>query len=203
MTMDHDFAVGQCTISPPGQGLITGYQMIAESDGQLDMASIKVPEYTKDDVYNLGQRTEEQQLAGAMNAQMGPIMLAFAGAQPDHKTLISETPQSHIAIAIRNNGAHGEAKFDNFMEPMAAINEKLSALGSAAATQASPSPDPVAADSPSPAPSPEGSPSAADVAASAMPASSKVSSGTITWDCEVKHLNAGPINDMFKKIIPH
>ncbi len=121
MTLDRDFAVGQCTVSPPGQGLITGYQMLASRDDHLDMASVKVPEYTKDGAYALGQRTEEQQLGGAMQAQMGPIMLSFTGAQPDQKSLLSETPQSHITITINNNGGHGEAKFDNFVEPTAAL----------------------------------------------------------------------------------
>lgn len=212
MTLDRDFAVGQCTVSPPGKGLITGYQMIASGDEHLEMASVKVPDYTKDDTYNLGQRSEEQQLAGAMSAQMGPIMLAFTGAQPDQKTLLSETPQSHITITISNNGAHGEAKFDNFEEPLAAINDKLSALQSGAASGAPPSAAPVAADSSSPAASPSESPSAvaspsaaasADLPASGASSSTKFASGTITWDCEVQHLNAGPVNEMFKKLIPH
>ena len=216
MSLDRDFAVAQCTISPPGQGLITGYQMIANSDERVDMASIKVPEYTKDDTYNLGQRSEEQQLAGAMRAQMGPIMLAFNGAQPDQKTQLAETPQSHITITISNNGAHGEAKFDNFQEPMAALNEKVAAMGasvgaspSAAPTDSS-SPAALASESPSIAASPSAaaplespSPAASDLPASGASPSTKFASGTITWNCEVKHLNAGPVNEMFKKLIPH
>ncbi len=51
-----------------------------------------------------------------------------------------------------------------------------------------PSPAPIAADSTSPAPAKSEAPS--------------VASGTIPWDCEVKHLDAGPINDMFKKLSP-
>ncbi len=172
-TLNHDFTVDQCTVSPPGTGLINGYQAIMKSDPQVETLSIKVPNYTKDDTYRPAQRSREEQLGAMMHARMGPIMLSVAAPNGSPRQLM-ETPASKISIAISQQGLHGEAKFDSFEDPVSAMNQRLQALSRGKS------------------PNMHGATSG-----------DKTASGTITWTCpEVKHLNAGAVNSMFNKLIP-
>lgn len=174
IAMNHDFIVDQCTVSPPGNGLINGYQAIMKSDPQMDTLSVKVANYEKDATFTPARQSREQQIGGMMHAEMGAIMLSVAPKKGSSPRLLMQTPGSNITIAISQQGLHGEAKFDNFEDPMNSMNERMQAL------------------------------SQGKTPGAAVPASGgKMISGTITWTCpEVKHLNAGAVNSMFNKLIP-
>ncbi len=115
--LDRDFVVEQCAVSPPGDGLLAGYQMHAkDGDGTIQLLSVKLADYSKDGTYSPAVKSQAGAVAGAVtNGAMGPL------------TLQLERPNSHVPLSIQQmkssklditiTGTKGDAEFTNLESP--------------------------------------------------------------------------------------
>ncbi len=119
VTLDRDFAVDQCVISPAGDGLLSGYVMGNKEDDALKMVRVTVKNYDKDGTYSPTDKTAEGQVAQAMTTgTMGPLTLMMV--QPDSPVPLAFMlkPNSKLTIAISGDGAKGDAEFSDMWSPI-------------------------------------------------------------------------------------
>ncbi len=119
VTLDRDFAVDQCVISPAGDGLLSGYVMGNKEDDALKMVRVTVKNYDKDGTYSPTDKTAGGQVAQAMtNGTMGPLTLMMV--QPDSPVPLAFMlkPNSKLTIAISGDGAKGDAEFSDMWSPI-------------------------------------------------------------------------------------
>jgi hypothetical protein len=103
LTVDHDFVVDACQISPPGDGLLAGYHMNAkDGDSTIDNLTVVVKKYDKD------MATGSMDFMTLIMAQKGSPMPVG----------IMLKPESKLVATISGNGSKGEIKFTDMESPL-------------------------------------------------------------------------------------
>lgn len=125
-SLEHDFVVDACVIGPAGDGLLSGYHMTAkDGDKSIDLLSIVVKNYAQDGSYAPADKTDEGQVASAMQSGvMGPLTLMVSQGDNPIPLSVMLKPGSKMSIKISDNGATGDAEFTDMETPitMADIN---------------------------------------------------------------------------------
>jgi hypothetical protein len=120
LTVDHDFVVDACQITPPGDGLLAGYHMNAkDGDSTIDNLTVVVKKYDKDGPYspaydNAGAQAGEVMATGSMDF----MTLIMAQKDSPMPVGIMLKPESKLVATISGNGSKGEIKFTDMESPL-------------------------------------------------------------------------------------
>jgi hypothetical protein len=120
LTVDHDFVVDACQISPPGDGLLAGYHMNAkDGDSTIDNLTVVVKKYDKDGPYspaydNAGAQAGEVMATGSMDF----MTLIMAQKDSPMPVGIMLKPESKLVATISGNGSKGKIEFTDMESPL-------------------------------------------------------------------------------------
>ncbi len=128
VTMDRDVAVDMCAVAPPGDGLLSGYQMAAKTDDSIALLQVRIKDFSKDGSYGVADKTQEGQVAQMMaTGSGGPLTLMVMSADSKVPVALMVKPQSKLDITISENGTKGDAEFTDLEAPN--ISEPTAAHG--------------------------------------------------------------------------
>jgi hypothetical protein len=118
-SVDTDFAVEQCTIGPPGDGLLDGYRMSARaSHGTLQMLSVSVKNYEHDGSFTPATDTAGSRTAGKQGVR-SPMSMTIGRENSTVPIPVVAKPESRITITISDSGSRGTAEFSDMTSPVA------------------------------------------------------------------------------------
>jgi hypothetical protein len=119
LTLDYDFLVDECQISPPGDGLLAGYRMQAkDGDSTIILLSAVVKSYDKDGAYSPTVNTAIGQATEVMNTGSQDFLtLMVASKSSPVPIAVGLQPGSKLVTTISNNGAKGEIAFTDMEAP--------------------------------------------------------------------------------------
>jgi hypothetical protein len=119
VTVDYDFAVDACQISPPGDGLLAGYRMQAkEGDGAILLLTVAVKSYDKDGPYSPTANSAIGQAAEVINTGSQDFLtLMVKDAKSPVPIAVGLKPESKLVTTISGNGAKGEVTFTDMEAP--------------------------------------------------------------------------------------
>ncbi|MDQ6929140.1 MAG: hypothetical protein M3126_00550 [Candidatus Eremiobacteraeota bacterium] len=123
VAMDLDFAIDQCAVAPPGDGLLSGYHMTAKDGAPIVMLSVVLKDYAKDGSYGASDKTAEGQVGSAMRSgTMGPLTVMVSKGEGESPLTTMLKPESKLNIQISNDGAKGDAEFTDMETPITAAD---------------------------------------------------------------------------------
>lgn len=111
-SLEKDFTVSGCQAAPPGDGLLSGYHMMAK-DGDMPLAllSVALKTYDKDGPYEIASTTREAAVGQAMRSgTMGPLTLMVM-RDATSPLAFGQIPESKLTITVSDNGTKGRAEF--------------------------------------------------------------------------------------------
>jgi hypothetical protein len=118
-SVDTDFAVEQCTIGPPGEGLLNGYRMSARaSHGTLQMLSVSVKDYEHDGSFMPAVDTGKGR-SGVKKGVSGPVSMTIGRENSTVPIAVIAKPESRITITISDSGSRGTVEFTDMTAPIA------------------------------------------------------------------------------------
>ena len=115
VTLDHDFLVDGCQISPPGDGLLAGYRMQAkEGDSAIVLLSAAVKSYDKDGPYSPTYNTSIAQANEVMSSGSQDFLTLMIKDEHSPAPLaVGLKPASKLVTTISANGTKGEVTFSD------------------------------------------------------------------------------------------
>ena len=118
-TVDTDFAVEQCTIGPPGDGLLNGYHMNAKAaHGTLQLLTLAVKSYEGDGTFTPPVDTEKTSIVGKRGVS-GPLSMSIGRENTTVPLPVITKPESKLTITIADSGSRGTAEFSELTSPVA------------------------------------------------------------------------------------
>jgi hypothetical protein len=128
--LEKDFTVSGCQAAPPGDGLLSGYHLMAK-DGDMPLAllSVALKTYDKDGPYEIASTTREAAVGQAMTSgTMGPLTLMV---MRDETTPLGfgQIPESKLTITVSDNGTKGRAEFTDLESTPTAADIDLKSSG--------------------------------------------------------------------------
>jgi hypothetical protein len=118
-SVDTDFAVEQCTIGPPGEGLLDGYHMNAKATrGTLQLLSLAVKSYEGDGTFTPTLDTGKTAVVGKHGVS-GPLAITIGRENTTIPLPVITRPESKLTITISDSGSRGTAEFSDLTSPVA------------------------------------------------------------------------------------
>ncbi len=111
-SLEKDFAVSGCQAGPPGDGLLSGYHMMAkDGDAPIGLLSVALKDYVKDGPYVQPETTREAAVGPTVNSGvMGPLTLMIM-QEASSPLAFGQVAGSKLTITVSKNGAAGNAEF--------------------------------------------------------------------------------------------
>lgn len=118
VSIDSDFMPDACQIAPAGEGLLSGYHMMAKEQDALPLLAVTIKNYTKDDTYAPTDTSADGQVTSIMTSgSLGLLTLMVLPSGTQIPVGFMLKPTSKLAVTVSENGAKGDAEFTGLETP--------------------------------------------------------------------------------------